>query len=160
MVARFSPCRPSGPPRLLSVPNWASAYNGVPFVDKGRDPAGWDCWGLLRWIYGEHFGILLASYTDRYASADAAAEIAAVMVGEMACWRELRAPLQGGERVRLGDGILMRKGRHNTHVGVALDRRRMLHVDVGIDTEIEDFDGLLWGRRVAGIYRHVVLDHA
>lgn len=146
----------------MRIPSWANSYRGVPHVSKGRTPDGWDCWGVLWWCYPRHFGIQLPSYSERYASADAAPEIAAIIAGEIGNWRELRAPLQGGERVRLGDGILMRKGRNPCHVGLALDRRRMLHADSSIDigTDIEDFDGLLWKDRVVGVYRHPEMEAA
>jgi cell wall-associated NlpC family hydrolase len=145
------------------IPAWASGYKTVTHVSKGRTPEGWDCWGLLWWCCRTHLGIALPSYADRYSAADAAEEIAALIAENIAGWRELRDPMEsGGERARLGDGVLMRKGRHPCHVGLALDRRRMLHADSSIKgdggTDIEDFDGLLWGPRVVGIYRHPALE--
>lgn len=146
--------------RVDTIPDWVAAYRGVPHVSHGRTPAAWDCWGLFRWCLENHFGIVLPSYAERYAHSDAAPEIAALIAGETGAWRALRAPLEGGERVRPGDGVLMRKGRHACHVGLAIDRRNMLHADSGIDigTDVEPFDGLVWRDRVVGIYRHPALE--
>lgn len=30
---------------------WWTQAIGVPFRDRGRDPSGWDCWGLVHWHY-------------------------------------------------------------------------------------------------------------
>lgn len=30
-------------------------YLQVPYVDGGRDPSGWDCWGKVRWIAHHDF---------------------------------------------------------------------------------------------------------
>jgi len=37
------------------TPEDAAALIGIPYVRGGRDKRGFDCWGLLLWIYQEHF---------------------------------------------------------------------------------------------------------
>lgn len=138
------------------IPAWANSYVGVPFLRHGRDPQGWDCWGVLFWCYRKHFGVRLPSYTVRYDTTKDAAHLAQVISGELMPWRELK----GREKPVLGDVVLMRRGRHPSHVGLVIEPPRMLHVTSRIATQFQDYDGLVWGPRVVGIYRHEELDHA
>ena len=138
------------------VPVWANSYVGAPFLKHGRDPHGWDCWGVLFWCYRKHFGVRVPSFTSRYDCTDDSAQIAKVIAGEMMPWRKL----ERGERPRLGDGVLMRRGGDHSHVGLVIEPPRMLHVTSRIATQFQDYDGLVWGKRVVGIYRHEELDDA
>ena len=135
---------------------WASGYVGIPFLQWGRDPAGWDCWGLVYWCFKHHFNVRLPSYSERYQDTKDAEHLAGVIAGELDPWRQLTKR----ERRQLGDVVLMRCGPHETHVGLVMDQRRMLHVRRSIGTQFEDYDGIAWARRVVGIYRHEALDHA
>lgn len=45
---------------------WYTKYVGIPFVEKGRDENGCDCWGLVRLIYKNELGIDLPDYLDCY----------------------------------------------------------------------------------------------
>lgn len=58
-----------------TIPAWVRDYVGIPFLDRGRDRDGVDCWGLARLYYAERLGVLLPSlsYTAGMdVSADAA----------------------------------------------------------------------------------------
>ena len=37
--------------------HWAEDLIGCPWVAGGRGPDAFDCWGLVRWCWGRHFGI-------------------------------------------------------------------------------------------------------
>jgi len=41
------------------------------------------------------------------------------------------------------------------HVGLVIDRKRMLHVMEGINSTIEEFTGIQWKKKVEGFYRYV-----
>ena len=45
---------------------WTRRYIGVPYAKKGRSMDGADCWGLVRIVLDEQFGIAVPSYSDLY----------------------------------------------------------------------------------------------
>lgn len=104
--------------------DWWARYVGVPFVDGGRGPDGYDCWGLVREVYARELGIMLPSY----------GEISAHDLAQIA--REMRTRADDGWRAPPApapfDVCLMRgpSGRAAVvHVGVMVDADRVLHVE-------------------------------
>ncbi len=53
---------------MMPAPAWAAGYIGIPFRERGRDRAGCDCWGLVRLVLGERFGVAVPSYAGDYES--------------------------------------------------------------------------------------------
>jgi len=129
-------------------PAWVAGYIGLPWREHGRDRSGCDCWGLLRLVLAERFGIAVPAYDGRYADTADRAEIAMLMRGGMGPWRQVD---EAG--VRQGDGALFRVAGQPCHVGVVVAAGWMLHVQKGVDSGLERHDGTRWARRLAGFYR-------
>ena len=103
----------------------AAQYVGVPFKDKGRDPTGWDCWGLLRFVGGEIGMGRFPSFVDAYVTANG--DVSAAIEAHLGNWRRL-------ERPRAGAALL-----HVTR-------------DVTGGTTIERFDTIVCARQLDGAY--------
>ncbi len=108
-------------------------YIGIPWAKDGHDFQGCDCWGLFRLFYRNEYDIELPELT----SGDA-------MYG---AWSKVDGPPM------LGDLLLFRTAT-GPHVGIALNRTEMLHVDNCTTSRIENFKGLAWKNRLRRIYRH------
>lgn len=124
---------------------------GLPFKACGRTrEEGVDCWGLVRLYYLEQFAIELPAY-DNYQgqTLDTIREdLGRTIVAERdKSWRPC-APIPGAV-------IHLRIDGYPYHLGIVLDRRRMLHTMEGIGACIEYFDQLAWTRRVLGFYEYV-----
>lgn len=136
---------------------WAAAYIGMPFVERGRDAHGVDCWGLVRLVYEREFGLVLPSYTENYVTITDAEEIHLIVEHERArpVWSEvpLAAALDG-------DVLVIRLLGRPIHVGVVVDAPWFLHVTQGINTTLERWDQPIWARRLVGCYRHARLRRA
>lgn len=129
--------------------HWSVDYVGLPWADRGRDRTGCDCWGLVRLVYAEALGISLPSYAGDYPSADELREIDGLIRGALGAgpWVEVAA-------VREFDLVLFGIGRFDSHIGIMVDRSRMLHM-MGCDTaKIERVDTPIWSRRRRGTWRH------
>lgn len=133
----------------MPVPFWAGHYIGLPFADHGRSRSGLDCWGLVRLVMAEQFGIALPSFDTEYRFAADAPQVGALVRREIPRWDEVPA----GEE-RLGDIVVARLRGHPMHVGLVLGDRRMLHVERGINSAIEPYAGPRWGARLHGFYRY------
>lgn len=133
---------------MAEVPEWVAEYVGLPFAEHGRERSGVDCWGLIRLVLAEQFGVGVPSYGGDYASTTDQDELGRLIRGEMAPWREVTG------RERAGDGVLLRVRGQPIHVGLVIAPGWMLHVQRDIDSTLERYDGPRWAKRIIGIYRH------
>jgi hypothetical protein len=124
-------------------------YVGLPHLDHGRTREGVDCWGLLRLVYAEEFGIDLPDYLSRCPGLTERAELSALIGAERDAggWQDV-------DRIAPGDALLFRIGPYATHIAVAISPLRMLHVAAGSRSVIERIASPQWRRRLVGIYRH------
>ncbi len=128
-----------------------SAYIGLPYAERGRTRAGLDCWGLVRLVYLETWGIKLPVYLeDDYAAADMARTSHLIDRHRQAGW----SPVEAGTE-RTGDVILLRVMGLPCHVGLVAGKGRMLHVMGEQDVTCERYGSALWAKRVMGFYRYV-----
>jgi cell wall-associated NlpC family hydrolase len=146
---------------MSKPPAWAAEYIGIPFLERGRDRAGCDCWGLVRLVLAERFGIELPSHACDYDTVKDHGRIAELVgQGRHSQWIAVWSPLSSGLchlPSAPGDVVLLRLSGLPIHVGLVVARGWMLHVEAKVDSILERFDGLEWRRRVLGIYRHVAL---
>jgi cell wall-associated NlpC family hydrolase len=120
---------------------------GVPWTNKGRDYAGWDCWGLIVRFYGDVFGIdirKLEGVSCRENPKEALRELEV----EAHNWPEI--PL-GSEQP--GDVAVWRP----LHTGIVIAKNRMIHCDIETETCLEYYNTAQWRFRLIGFYRHASL---
>ena len=134
-------------PGQVEIPSWVETYIGLPFKEHGRKRDGVDCWGLVRLVLAAQFDIDLPAYMAGYASTEDAADIARLIRGEMGPWAETL-------EARPGDAVLMRLRAQPCHVGVIVAPGWMLHVEDGIDSCLDRYNGARWSRRVVGLFRY------
>lgn len=129
--------------------HWSTRFVGLPWADRGRDRAGCDCWGLVRLVYADVLGISLPTYVDDYPSTEELREIDELIRGALGAgpWIEITD-------VREFDVVLFGVGRFDSHIGVMVDPRRMLHMMGRDAAKIEAIDTSVWSRRRRGVWRH------
>lgn len=121
---------------------------GLPYLDKGRDRGGVDCWGLVRLAFAELRGIELPAYSESYATAADRRATAELIAGELGPWRAVARGLE-----QAFDAILIREGRFPRHVGLVTAPGRMLHVEQGFSSRIESYRAGAIAPRIVGFYR-------
>lgn len=133
----------------MPVPYWAGHYIGLPFAEHGRDAQGVDCWGLVRLVLSEQFGIAVPSYAREYANTRAQDELGRLVRCEAKSWQAIEP---GQEK--LGDVVVLRLRGQPAHVGMVLGDQTMLHIEQFINSAIERYVSRRWAGRVEGFYRH------
>lgn len=127
-------------------------YVGLPWLWRGRDRAGVDCWGLCALVYREQLGIELPSFSDDYQNDADSAVLAELIEGHKTPWIDVA---HGQEHA--GDTCLMSMAGAPRHVGVVVGGGRVLHIERGAGSIIERYDTSRLKRRVVGFYRHEAL---
>lgn len=133
----------------MSIPIWVGHYIGLPFKEHGRDRRGVDCWGLVRLVMAEQFGIVLPSYSTYYDSTTREDQLAPLIAEERQHW----IPIEHGEEV-FGDVVVLRMRGQPIHVGLVIEKGRMLHAEVGIGSVLDSYVSARWILRVTGFYRY------
>lgn len=127
---------------------WTDNYIGIPFKRDGHDRNGIDCWRLVVLVYREMLGIQLPSYQGIFSNTSPSSLLGAVK--QMRIEREKWIPVSCPDPF---DVVTLRIN-GLFHVGIAINRAEMLHIDEQTDSVIERFSGLLWKNRVEGFLRY------
>lgn len=110
--------------------HWAFDLIGVPYVEGGETPAGFNCWGLVRWVFINVYGIDMPKIVvggEGRADRDAAIRQVETATG----WRRSK------DRMPSDRDILLMWGPHGRHVALAIwvnNCMQVLHAieDVGV----------------------------
>lgn len=122
-------------------------YLALEFEDRGRGPR-YDCWGLVRLILVEEFGIRVPSLAHDYRSAFDGKQIAAVIQAEeLRSWELVEAP-------QAGDVVTLRIAGRPWHCGLMISADRFIHIEPTAGVAIERIDSAMWARRIDGYHRH------
>jgi cell wall-associated NlpC family hydrolase len=132
---------------------WAAAYVGLPYRAQGRTRLGCDCYGLVRLVYAEVFGVPLPSYAAAYDLEQGRAgwpAVADTITLGLAQWHAVDRPA-----VQIGDGVVFRIAGQPMHMGIIAGTGpvRVLHIEHGINAVLEPLDSTMWNRRILGFYR-------
>ena len=126
-----------------------SRYIDIPFVEKGRDMSGCDCWGLFYLVYRDLLDIELPLYLDTYQNTEDEKVLGAVIKGEIVKWTRVSV-----KNLRVGDGVSIRLKGQPMHVGVYIGNGKFIHCLAGSGTVIEKVNSITWRNRIVGYYRY------
>lgn len=120
---------------------------GKPFINRGRGPEGYDCWGVVREIY-RRCGVEIPDYS---LSADACRQIQKTVNDERSIldnWYEIKEP-------QTPCLILIKAHPAFTqHLGVYAGRGKFLHARKDTGVVAEKLTSPLWSKKIAGFYQH------
>lgn len=137
---------------MTILPSWAEQYMGKPFEFKGRGPDTFDCWGLVKLVLSEQYGIELPDY--EYPDWHSISPTRARAIIDMHIHHGLAHGWTPVLRAERGDLIIFHVGAHKSHIGLMLNAVHMLHAPEGSTSRIERVDTCIWQARIEGIYRH------
>lgn len=125
---------------------WSNKYIGIPYKVHGRDINGIDCWGLVRLIYSEQFGIDLPSFSADYSESDTV-RIQELIAQYKEGWEQLDKPQEGCV-------VLLRVLGTESHVGVAINDKQFLHAKSNCVSSVENFNSVSWKNRIIGYFKY------
>lgn len=125
---------------------WYNKYIGIPYKDKGRTEAGIDCWGLVRLVYSEQYGIDMPSFTEDYEVKDID-RLNQLFSQYTPGWAKLEEPKEGAV-------VLFRILGQAAHVGVMIDDKNFLHTTRNQDVCVVSLENFKWKKRVLGFYEY------
>ena len=127
---------------------WVKKYIGIPFVSNGRSIDGCDCYGLVRLVLRNEYGVNLPELSDNYADALNIKETARLFTENL--------PVLAGEKIDAPEekavAVITERGAA-AHIGIAAGGGYILHTGVktGSVCQRETHPGLQG--RIEGYYR-------
>ena len=125
---------------------WHNKYMKIPFVEKGRDENGCDCWGLVCLIYKNELGIKLKSRSEDYSDTNNVETVNGTINNERMEWEDVTKP-------DMFDVVILSMRGLPMHVGLMVDGKHMIHCQRGVGTCFERLDTLRWKNKVVGYSR-------
>ena len=125
---------------------WTDQYVGIPYRHGGRDRSGCDCWGLVRLVLDEQFGVVLPTLAGKY-------EPRTDEYARMVCETTPLIPTIRVVVPSLGDIALLTVRGTPCHVGIYVGGGYMLHTLFSHDSALDRAFGPRWSKATEGYYR-------
>ena len=129
---------PAAPPTprtdAASIVKEALALRGVPYRNGGSDPKGFDCSGLVQYVFGRH-GVKLPRGTVEQLNHGNEIRLAAIAPGDLIFFSTTAS-------------------NEASHVGVAIGGDEFVHAPSSRGVvRVEKFSAPYWSRRIVGVRR-------
>lgn len=115
---------------------------GKEFLDGGRGPDHYDCWGLVAEVF-RRFGIQVPDYKI---SCEAKTEINGQINSERKKWERCTGEIPVPALV-----VFMENGICN-HTGIHIGNKQFIHARERTGVAIENMDSVIWKKRIEGVY--------
>jgi cell wall-associated NlpC family hydrolase len=92
-------------PPGVQVAQFAAGYLGTPYVAGGETPRGWDCSGMMRWVYAQ-FGVYLSRVTTTQVREGLRVDPGDLLPGDLLFYNTL-PPNPGHVGMYLGNGQMV-----------------------------------------------------
>jgi cell wall-associated NlpC family hydrolase len=102
--------------------SWVRRYIGIPFVSNGRDKTGCDCYGLVRLVLKNEYGLTLPELSDDYADARNSAETVRLFTKNLPVLTAARIPVPEEKAV----AVIVEHGQP-CHLGIVAGNGYILH---------------------------------
>jgi len=127
---------------------WVKKYIGIPFVSNGRGMKGCDCYGLVRLVLHNEYGIALPELSDNYNDALNVKETARLFADNV--------PVLAAEKINKPEEkavVIITEHGVPAHVGIAAGSGYILHTSLktGCVCQRESHPGIRG--RIQGYYR-------
>src|SRR5262245_1982154 len=123
-------------------------YIGVPYKSGGRDPHGWEWWGVVFYLSRAYFGRQVPDYQG-YEDAERREEATPIVQREsLLDWLQISTGYEDA-----GDVVVFHMLGTPLHCGIVLETPLMLHCLAGRGTTLESYDAPGWRKRIEGFYR-------
>lgn len=132
--------------------SWWNEYVGVPFLERGRNLDGVDCWGLVQLILQEQFAIKVPDLLDEYYTTGDAEHNQQIVLNQEAEWR---ADWQQVSEAKEGDIVVLRVNGLPVHVGLVIQPGMFIHCWRKANTTIESYRSAHWTNRVDSFWRYI-----
>lgn len=123
--------------------HWTTPWIGLEYEERGRGPK-YDCWGLWLALTKLRSGV---DIPDPNVTRREAVRMSAI--------RNMMPYFRKVDEAMEGDALLFITSGRPLHIGYALGRGDMLHINDTHGSLIERWDGPFWRGKLEGIYRRV-----
>lgn len=123
---------------------WWQKYLAVPYKEFGRDPAGWDCWGCIKFIMDKHLGIELPNL-------DRARAVRVTEESSKQFWHEVKIPQAFDVLCMYGP---TKSGPVLLHVGLMVGQSKVLHCERTCGTVCVTLNNPFIKNRIGKFIRH------
>lgn len=121
-------------------------YIAIPYKSKGRDISGLDCYGLVRLVLDEQFGVKLPSFDDKYDN-EKDIRVQEIIAQQKEGWIQLDKP-------EIGSVVLFKVLGHEQHVGIVISDSKFLHIREGKDSVVDSLNSTTWKKRIVGYFKY------
>lgn len=148
----------------MSPPRWVEEFLDIPFVDRGRNVRGCDCFGLVRLVLARRAGIILPDYG--FVPAHARGKVNDAIEDSKAnagLWQGVSIGSAGAlDVVPMTDIVVRQNGSSDVaecHVGLMVSERHVLHTEkasgpVCLDVSHSSIVNRLSPAHAPLVYRH------